>query len=105
MSDYRAKFNGLNVKDMNMSDLADAVASAPAHIRDEDYRDDNTARASFAAQALVTFVERAGENEMETNISDLLGDLMHLCDALGIDFDEAVDDGRVYYEAEVEGAL
>lgn len=103
MSDYKAKFGGLCI--VNVEDLKYAITGSPSHIRDEDYRADNTARASFAAQALVTFVERVGENEMGTNVSDLLGDLMHLCDALDIDFDEAVEKGRWHYEAEIEGVL
>lgn len=102
MSEYKARFD---VEVENVDDLQPAIMASPEHIRDEDYQADNTARASFAATALVAFVKRVGENEMETNVSDLLADLMHLSDALGIDFDNAVYAGRNHYEAEIRGEL
>jgi len=40
------------------------------------------------------------ETEQETNFSDMLADLMHLCDAKGWDFDVQIKQGRFHYEAE-----
>ena len=40
------------------------------------------------------------ETEQETNLSDMLANLMHLCDAEGWDFDAQIEQGRFHYEAE-----
>jgi hypothetical protein len=40
------------------------------------------------------------EIEQETNLSDMLANLMHLCDAEGWDFDAQIKQGRFHYEAE-----
>jgi hypothetical protein len=36
----------------------------------------------------------------ETNLSDMLANLMHLCDAEGWDFGAQIEQGRFHYEAE-----
>lgn len=74
--------------------------------RDDDSPHDNTRRAGFAGQALITYadVTRSGTSEdPSTVIGDLLGDLRHLCDALGLDFDALSEDGREHYDAELRG--
>jgi hypothetical protein len=38
----------------------------------------------------------------ETTIGDLLADLMHWCDAYGVDFNVALKRGQRRYEAETE---
>jgi hypothetical protein len=40
------------------------------------------------------------ETEQETNLSDLLSDLMHVCADEGWDFDAQIKQGRFHYEAE-----
>ena len=40
------------------------------------------------------------ETEQETNLSDMLANLMHLCAAQGWDFDAQIKQGRFHYEAE-----
>jgi hypothetical protein len=40
------------------------------------------------------------ETEQETNLSDMLCNLMHLCDAEGWDFGAQIKQGRFHYEAE-----
>lgn len=75
---------------------------------------DNTRRASFAADALLAYADRtfsgAVGEDFHTVIGDLLGDLMHLCDALvdanedgRLDFDALVDRGRSHYTPELSG--
>jgi hypothetical protein len=74
--------------------------------RDEPNRQDNNVRASRAALALVTYAERVGGGgeEPETNLTDLLADIMHLCDALDIDFDTtAVRASRHYFAEALNG--
>jgi hypothetical protein len=67
--------------------------------------DDNTLRAELAALAVRAYAERTGVlgEEPALAISDLLGDLMHLCDALGLDFQGLVDRGAYHYEPELRG--
>lgn len=40
------------------------------------------------------------ETEQDTNVSDMLCNLMHLCDAEGWDFDAQIEQGRFHFEAE-----
>lgn len=87
----------------NLEDLADALPPGQIGITYDPQRDNN-ARASFAVAALVAYrnVVR-GDEDIETVLSDLLGDLRHLADVVGVDFDEANDRGRYHYDAEVIG--
>jgi hypothetical protein len=79
----------------NHGDLADA-------------QHDNTARAGFALRGVAAFSERVGGTDSEPvdqQIGDLLGDLMHLADALDLDFDYLVSRGRFHYDPETRGEL
>lgn len=67
---------------------------------------DNTRRAGFALAALKAFAKRVGgfkSEPTEQQIGDLLCDLHHLCDALGIDFASVLDDADFHYSAELRG--
>lgn len=68
-------------------------------------RHDNTRRAGLALTAVQGYASACNEdNEApETVISDLLGDLRHLCNAVGLDFDALSDHGGWHYQAEVTG--
>ena len=80
--------------DGEMRDAADA----------ESVRHDNTRRAGFAVAALEGYAERIGgadSEPVEQHIRDLLGDLRHLCDALGADFDELSNRGGGAYDDEI----
>lgn len=70
-------------------------------------RHDNARRAGFAAVAVVAYGERTGviEEDLYTAISDLLGDLRHLADATGLDFDTLSNHGLDHYAPELRGAL
>ncbi|TDC92373.1 hypothetical protein E1161_13455 [Saccharopolyspora aridisoli] len=71
----------------------------------EDHVHDNSRRAGFAVPALEAFTETTrlhGEN-IDLVVADLLADLLHLCDALSLDFDELVKRGYEHYSAEVTG--
>ncbi|UJD20915.1 hypothetical protein SEA_ZIMMER_77 [Mycobacterium phage Zimmer] len=80
----------------------DQMARNPKHGREPG---DNTYNCSWAAVALSAYtkVVGGGDNDVATQLSDLLGDLMHLADAAGIDFDEAVNKAEFNYDAEVNG--
>jgi hypothetical protein len=79
--------------DGSFRDFADAEA---------DTQHDNTRRAGFALLALGAYADRVGTDE-ESVISDLIGDLRHLCDALGEDFDTQAERSLLHYNAEILG--
>lgn len=70
-----------------------------------DEQEDNNLRAKFAAKAVYHYARRTGtlDEEPALSISDMLGDLRHLCDALDLDFDELVERGAFHYSAEIRG--
>jgi hypothetical protein len=76
-----------------------------------DIRHDNGRRAGFAAAAVLAYARRichlstANDEMPETVISDLLADLRHLSDALGLDYAESDVRGDRDYEAEVRGEI
>lgn len=38
-----------------------------------------------------------------SSVADMLADLLHFCDAQGVDFDRALDTGRMHHDAEKKG--
>ena len=74
---------------------------------------DNTRRASFAAQAVMAYASVTGNNDLDTVMSDLMGDMQHLLDVLsewddgeGIgDIGYLVSRGTMHYECEIQGVL
>ncbi len=88
-------------------DLLDTLPEVIPHITGEDFVEDNTTRAQFAALAVKAFGDRVAPRgeDTETLIGDLLADLMHLCDAAGIDFDSCLHMGNRHYDAEILGVL
>jgi hypothetical protein len=68
---------------------------------------DNTRRAGWALRGIKGYADITCENGARTEpvgeqVKFLLGDLAHLCDALGMDFEEAVQYAlRTYYRAEI----
>lgn len=92
------------------AEMVIAEIDLPEHgqIDHDDPIEDNTTRAGSAAVALKAYARTGGGSYLtgeapETAIYDLLGDLRHLCDALGLNFDELNDRGARHYEAEVTG--
>lgn len=77
------------------------------HINDnDDPAYNNGVRAGFAATAFKAFAIRVGGGEVvETTISDLLADLMHLCDSLDLSFEDAVVRAESHYLPESEGTF
>ena len=64
---------------------------------------DNTARATFAARAVEAYACRVGGDEVNVAVSDMLSDLMHFCDAVGLEFEDALRQADRHYGAEVRG--
>ncbi|QFG08656.1 hypothetical protein PBI_VANISOA_76 [Mycobacterium phage Vanisoa] len=83
-------------------DDVDKLAESPKRGREAG---DNTFNVSWAAVALSAYVQTIGGHDegLETPISDLLGDLMHLADAAGVDFEEALNKAEYNYGFELNG--
>ena len=103
---YRAEFHEV-VESAGDIPSPDPDAHLACTYEPQDNRDDNALRAEFAGLAVKAYAKRTGvlDEEPETAISDLLGDLMHLCDALDLSFDGLVESGRYHYDCEVEGVF
>ncbi|MBE5477993.1 hypothetical protein E3G68_005347 [Mycobacteroides abscessus] len=72
-----------------------------------DLQRDNNIRAGWAARALIAYANHLGDQslveELETVTGDLLGDLLHLFDALGLDWEEIRERGERFHREEVLG--
>lgn len=62
----------------------------------------NAKRAVWAKKAVDAFAAatRVGDEDMETQISDLIDDLRHLCDAHGVVFERVLDRANANYREE-----
>ncbi|WP_201453729.1 hypothetical protein [Rhodococcus sp. WAY2] len=67
---------------------------------------DNGVRALRAGDGLISYARicTTDREEALTVFGDFLGDLHHLADAMGVDWDEAQRRGAVHYTAELYGA-
>lgn len=67
---------------------------------------DNGVRALRAGDGLITYARtcNTAREEAMTVFGDFLGDLHHLADVMGVDWDEAQRRGAVHYTAELYGA-
>ncbi|MGW5147591.1 hypothetical protein [Rhodococcus koreensis] len=66
----------------------------------------NAANAVWAGAALAKYgntVRGEHTEPLRTVFTDLLGDLLHLADALNLDFDDALRTAAEHYTAEVDG--
>jgi hypothetical protein len=83
----------------------DELGATPvSQITTADPQADNNARASFAAHALHAYSQVCiGSGEFEEALTDLLGDLRHLADALGLDYGDADYRAHAHYVAEIHG--
>lgn len=95
MATYRAQFSGRDVHEF--AELAGELRIVG------DPQGDNNARAAFGAVALSAFIKHVGKDVPETEFADLLADLMHLADAMGIDFDSALATAERNHREELRG--
>jgi hypothetical protein len=65
---------------------------------------DNSDRADWAEEALKTFAKRTRveDEDVKTQVQDLLANLFHLCNRHGVDVADALRMGICHYECERE---
>lgn len=97
---HTARFPGITPDEANIEDLAALPLMEFRGSVGLENQHDNTVRASFAAVALVAYTQRRGSDVLETDLADLLADIRHLADALGINFRDALITSGVNYLAE-----
>lgn len=108
-----APYSAARMMISSVGELADLLEEAPPptklDLSDEPdgIRRDNNTRARWGGQALVAYARQLRsplpETEVETAVSDLVGDLRHLFDALGLDWDDAVGRAERYHQDEITG--
>jgi hypothetical protein len=91
-------------------DLAELVADVPkGELTLVDAQADNDRRAGWAARGLIGYATHLGQGglkaELSTTAEDMLGDLRHLFDALGLDWVQALSSVEANYRAEIFGKL
>lgn len=64
----------------------------------------NNDRAEWARAAVDVFAEKTGldksGDDLDTMIGDLIADIMHLCERDGLDFEQVLHRGKMYFEEE-----
>lgn len=89
----------------NEMTIQEAATIANGLSDDFESEEANEARAGTAWAAYATYVGKQygspDAEPVEQGMSDLLGDLMHLCDVLGLDFTELAARGARMYQEEV----
>lgn len=89
--------------DLDWDDLEDLPE--PPRVDDGDFQAANDRRAWRGVQTLVAYAGMAGQDEFESTFGDMVSDLQHACDALGIEWDAVTDRGDRYYSDEIGGRL
>ena len=108
----RAVYHGNRLAVTTAQELAELVREQPRQStltrEGTDPQRDNDIRAGWAARALVAYAQHLGNasltEEAETAATDLLSDLRHMFDALGIDREE-VSSSDGHYRGEIFGEL
>lgn len=92
-----------DVSETKFSDLDSLGTAGP--LAYEDPAEDNATRAIWCLVGLRAFAQRTGitDEDPALVIGDFLGDLRHLCDALGVDFATVNDHGAEHHWYEVRG--
>ena len=74
---------------------------------EDDGRDQNVRRAAWAREAVAAFQNETGQDDsdgLDTLLTDLLCDLLHLCDQEGLEFQSILLLAKTHYDAEARDA-
>ena len=91
-----------SVRDLERADWGDG------DLTDDDIEHNNRVRAGWAAEAVLTMARETGllsacnNEDIDTAIGDLLGNLAHLCDLTGLNFADLIERGLTHYHDETE---
>ncbi|WP_229568626.1 MULTISPECIES: hypothetical protein [unclassified Rhodococcus (in: high G+C Gram-positive bacteria)] len=94
----------------SVEDLAKAMvlhSQTPRCYEIEDPAEANAVRALNVVGVLADYMRLVGDagEDLKIGVLDLLVDLHHLTDAVGVDWDEVLDDSNRHYRADVAGEL
>ena len=93
---------GVSHKKVAMFSQATATAVAKAFSFPAFKEPTNDDRANWAKDALKNFTDSVGGDEPQTDLGDLLRDLMHLAKRDGLNFETALGIATMHFEAEVQ---
>lgn len=97
MTEYPA-----NLPMKNLEDLACAAGQYEfSNLGVSDPTEANNNRARWAAHSVHAYAKHMSSEDVEMAISDLIGDVIHLCDAAGLDFDDIVHTGYRNHDEEL----
>lgn len=91
-----------SLRDLERADWADG------ELTDDDIEYNNRVRAGWAAGAVLTMARETrllstcNNEDIDTAIGDLLGNLAHLCDLTGLNFADLIEHGLAHYHYETE---
>jgi hypothetical protein len=111
INDQDAPYRAPAIRSIDNADDLDQIEDDGHELDGTDPTADNVRRASFAAQAVMAYAEATGNHDLDTVISDLMGDMQHLLDVLS-DWDDGeglgdigyvVGRGTEHYQAEIRG--
>ncbi|UQX13402.1 DUF4262 domain-containing protein [Candidatus Mycobacterium methanotrophicum] len=103
----RAVYRARRLPVETAGELAELVGAdtVPGSLSIVDPQADNDRRAMWGARALLGYATWLGKGTLETTASDMLADLRHLFDALGLDWEDAMSSVERNYRAEILGEL
>lgn len=96
---YRLAFD----EDISISSLAHPDGRAPEIPGDQ--LSANYSAAERGADAILAKDEWRDSRDDRERTQDLLTDIAHLCDLVGLDFDDLVESARTHHAAEIRGEL
>ncbi|OBG21620.1 hypothetical protein A5768_26325 [Mycolicibacterium fortuitum] len=93
----------------NIEELQALLGAEQGQLHDADrgVQFDNNNRSRRGAHALLCYVAARGSggDDMATLVADMQADIQHLCDAIDVDWHEAIDKAESTYRAEIFGEL
>lgn len=89
--------------DVGYDDLKDWAK--PTKVEVTDFVGGNNLRAWYGAKVLIASTDLVGQDEYEGSLADIVSNLRHLSDALGVDWDAVTDRADRWYDGEIHGVL
>jgi len=84
------------------ADLFNQTPATPRSKLPPDPEELNDERAAWAQHCVIEFIGQTGVDDLDCAVGDLLADIMHLCDRIGVKFDEQLSNAKDHYAEEIE---